>query len=69
MKHTSSFLLPIVTNPEIRARGNAPHFTALTQRFHPRHRARDTRHQRSVVTRFFFCALFFSFFVFTTTEM
>lgn len=64
MKHTFFsffFSLPIVTNPEIRARGNAPHFTALTQRFHP-------RHQQSLPSRIL-CSISFIFFPPPTTEM
>lgn len=69
MKHTFFsffFLLPIVTNPEIRAHGYAPHFTALTQRFHPRHHARDEQSQTPAVAR---PALFGLFVFFPTTEM
>lgn len=63
------FLLPIVTNPEIRARGNAPNFTALTQRFHPRHHARDTPNQASAVTRsLLFLALLFLSFCFLNSQ-
>lgn len=53
---------PIVTNPENRARGNAPREHTLTQRFHPRLPHRDMKSEN--LSSFCLFVLFFLEFCF-----